>query len=235
MPKGLQHKGIVRRNKMMLAAVKMFLEHGYEKTTTAQIAKEAGMAPSSFFAAFENKEELLLTLVKLMFSSQFENTEKLLGEDADPLLIYGVETTLQMYITELSESLRELYVKAYSLPTTSEFIYVSTASKLQELFKEYMGDVQLKDYYEMDIASCGVVRGFMAKRCDLYFTMEDKIRRLLACCLTLYKVPEQKQNQVVEQVLRMDLKTMAERTIAETIQRAEKGFESIKTEEAQEL
>lgn len=229
MPKGLQHKGIIRRNKMMLAAVKMFLEQGYEKTTTAQIAKEAGMAPSSFFAAFENKEELLLTLVKLMFNSQFENTEKLLGEEADPLLIYGVETTLQMYITELSESLRELYVKAYSLPTTSEFIYVSTANKLQEFFREYMGDAQLKDYYEMDIASSGVVRGFMAKSCDLYFTMEDKIRRLLTCCFTLYKVPEQKQNQVIEQVLHMDLKTVAERTIAETIRRAEAGFESIKT------
>ena len=35
MPKGLQHKGIVRRNKMIYAAVKLFLENGYEKTTTA--------------------------------------------------------------------------------------------------------------------------------------------------------------------------------------------------------
>lgn len=229
MPKGLQHKGIVRKNKMMLAAVKMFLEQGYEKTTTAQIAKEAGMAPSSFFAAFENKEELLLTLVKLMYNSQFENTEKLLGGEADPLMVYGVETSLQLYITELSEPLRELYVQAYSLPTTSEYIYVSTASKLQELFKEYMGDVQLKDYYEMDIASSSIARGFMAKRCDLYFTMEDKLRRFLSCCFTLYKVPEQKQMKVIEQVLKMDLKTMAEHTIAETVRRAEAGFESIKT------
>lgn len=229
MPKGLQHKGIVRKNKMMLAAVKMFLEQGYEKTTTAQIAKEAGMAPSSFFAAFENKEELLLTLVKLMFSSQFENTEKLLGGEADPLMVYGVETSLQMYITELSEPLRELYVVAYSLPTTSEYIYVSTASKLQELFKEYMGDAQLKDYYEMDIASSSITRGFMAKRCGLYFTMEDKLRRFLSCCFTLYRVPEQKQMQVIEQILKMDLKTMAEHTIAETVRRAEAGFESIKT------
>ena len=59
MPKGLQHKGIIRRNKMLYAAVQLFLENGYEKTTTASIAKAAGMAPSSFFAAFENKEALL--------------------------------------------------------------------------------------------------------------------------------------------------------------------------------
>ena len=55
MPKGLQHKGIVRRNKMIYAAVKLFLENGYEKTTTASIAKAAGMSPSSFFAAFDKR------------------------------------------------------------------------------------------------------------------------------------------------------------------------------------
>lgn len=49
MPKGLQPKGVARRNKMLLAAVQLFLENGYEKTTTAAIARAAGMAPSSFF------------------------------------------------------------------------------------------------------------------------------------------------------------------------------------------
>ena len=43
MPKGLQHKGIVRRNKMLYAAVQLFLKNGYEKTTTASIARAAGM------------------------------------------------------------------------------------------------------------------------------------------------------------------------------------------------
>ena len=53
MPKGLQHKGIVRRNKMLYAAVQLFLENGYEKTTTDSIAKASGISPSSFFEAFE--------------------------------------------------------------------------------------------------------------------------------------------------------------------------------------
>ena len=161
MPKGLQHKGIIRKNKMLYAAVNLFLENGYEKTTTASIAKAAGMAPSSFFAAFENKEALLLTLVKTMFGSQFDNTENLLGENADPLLIYGAETALQMYIAELSEPLRELYVVGYSLPTTSEYIYISTAKKLRYIFSKYVGTEELKVFYEMDIASAGITRGYV--------------------------------------------------------------------------
>ena len=59
---GLQPKGVARRNKIILSAVKLFLENGYERTTTSQIMAASGMAQSSFFAAFENKEALLLVL-----------------------------------------------------------------------------------------------------------------------------------------------------------------------------
>ena len=229
MPKGLQHKGIIRKNKMLYAAVNLFLENGYEKTTTASIAKAAGMAPSSFFAAFENKEALLLTLVKTMFGSQFDNTENLLGENADPLLIYGAETALQMYIAELSEPLRELYVVGYSLPTTSEYIYISTAKKLRYIFSKYVGTEELKVFYEMDIASGGITRGFMAKHCHLYFKIEDKIRRHLQCCFTLYQVPKEKQDAVIDAVLEVDLQSIAQKLIEDTIVQAHRGFEAVMT------
>ncbi len=227
MPRGIQRKGIIRRNKILRSAVKLFLEGGYEKTTTANIAQAAGMAPSSFFAAFENKEALLYTLTESMFESQFDNTEKLIGSSADPLLVYAVETALQMYITELSEPLRELYVMAYSLPTTSEYIYQNTAKKVGTLFKDYVPGAQEKDFYEMDIASAGVMRGFMAKHCDLYFTIDQKLKRFLGCCFTLYHVPQEKQDEVIGAVLAMELKPIAEKIIADTVARAEQGFEEI--------
>lgn len=227
MPRGIQRKGIIRRNKILRSAVKLFLEGGYEKTTTANIAQAAGMAPSSFFAAFENKEALLYTLTESMFESQFDNAEKLIGSSADPLLVYAVETALQMYITELSEPLRELYVMAYSLPTTSEYIYQNTAKKVGTLFKDYVPGAQEKDFYEMDIASAGVMRGFMAKHCDLYFTIDQKLKRFLGCCFTLYHVPQEKQDEVIGAVLAMELKPIAEKIIADTVARAEQGFEEI--------
>ena len=227
MPRGIQRKGIIRRNKILRSAVKLFLEGGYEKTTTANIAQAAGMAQSSFFAAFENKEALLNTLTESMFESQFDNAEKLIGSSADPLLVYAVETALQMYITELSEPLRELYVMAYSLPTTSEYIYQNTAKKVGALFKDYVPGAQEKDFYEMDIASAGVMRGFMAKHCDLYFTIDQKLKRFLGCCFTLYHVPQEKQDVVIGAVLAMELKPIAEKIIADTVARAEQGFEEI--------
>ena len=108
MPRGIQRKGIIRRNKILRSAVKLFLEGGYEKTTTANIAQAAGMAPSSFFAAFENKEALLYTLTESMFESQFDNTEKLIGSNADPLLVYAVETALSLSIATAQRKARSL-------------------------------------------------------------------------------------------------------------------------------
>ena len=181
--KGLQPSGIRRRNKMIYAAVVLFLENGYEKTTTAQIARRAGMSATSFFAAFPNKEAILYALVREMFAEQFKWTERLLGERPDPLLLYCAETALQIHITELSPELRELYMTAYSLQSTSEYIYQNISKKLETFFAPYLPGAQASDFYELEIASAGVMRGFMGRPCDLYFTIERKLRRFLSCCL----------------------------------------------------
>lgn len=223
---GLQARGIARRNKMLNAATILFLEQGYDKTTTTQIAKAAGMSQASFFAAFESKETILLELTKIMFSSQFVAATAMMPAD-NPLLLYALETGLQLHITELSEPLRELYVTAYSLRSTSEYIYQNTTKKLMKIFRPYLPDAQENEFYELDIASASVTRGFMARPCDMYFTMERKLRRYLACCFRIYQVPEEVFAPVIEAVLSHDLKSDAEKIIAATVQRAELGFEQM--------
>ena len=224
--RGKQPSGLLTQQKMLRAAVALFLEDGYTRTTTGEIAKSAGMVQSSFFHAFPSKEGLLLELVKRMFGGQFALAEQFGGAD-DPLLLYAVETALQLHIAELSEPLRELYVTAYSLPSTSAYIYRSTAERLQGIFGEYLPHAQAKDFYEMEIASAGIMRSFMAVPCDLYFTAEVKIARFLDCALKLYNVPEEKRAAVTAAVLRLDLHTMAADIIQKTVQQAEKGFEAL--------
>ena len=185
------------------------------------------MSASSFFAAFETKEALLLLLVKHMFSNQFNEIFSIIGSNAEPVMIYAAETSLQLYLSELSEPLRELYVTAYSLPTTSEFIYQNTAKELEQFFAPYNPGSSSRDFYELEIASAGIMRGFMAKPCDVYFTMNDKLRRFLGCCFTLYHVPQSLQEQVIESVLEMDLHTTAVNLVNSDVAQAEAGFEAI--------
>ena len=74
--RGKQASGLLTQQKMLRAAVKLFLKKRYEGTTTAEIACAAGMPPSSFFRAFPSKEALLLELDKRMFSGQFTLAEQ---------------------------------------------------------------------------------------------------------------------------------------------------------------
>ena len=226
MPKGKLLNGLVTQQKVLRAAVALFLEKGYTKTTTGEIATAAGIGQSSFFHVFPSKEALLLELVKRMFGGQFDLAEQHSGED-DPVFLYAVETALQLHIAELSEPLRELYVTGYSLPTTSVYIFHSTAKRLQTIFGPYLPDAQPKDFYEMEIASASMMRGFMSVPCDVYFTIEAKITRFLDCALKLYDVPKEKRSAVTAAVLQLDLHTMAASIIQKTVQQAEKGFEAL--------
>ena len=226
MPKGKLLNGLVTQQKVLRAAVALFLEKGYTRTTTGEIAKAAGIGQSSFFHVFPSKEALLLELVKRMFGGQFDLAGQYSGTE-DHVFLYAVETSLQLHIAELTDPLRELYVVGYSLPTTSAYIYHSTAKRLQTIFGAYLPDAQPKDFYEMEIASASIMRGFMSVPCDLYFTPEAKITRFLECSLKLYDVPKEKRAAITAAVLQMDLHAMAAGIIQQTVQQAEKGFEAL--------
>lgn len=226
MPKGKLLNGLVTQQKVLRSAVALFLEKGYTRTTTGEIATAAGIGQSSFFHVFPSKEALLLELVQRMFAGQFDLAGQHSGAE-DPVFLYAVETALQLHIAELTEPLRELYVMGYTLPSTSAFIYRSTAARLQKIFGPYVPGAQPKDFYEMEIASGSIMRGFMSVPCDVYFTMEAKISRFLDCSLKLYDVPKEKRAAITAAVLRMDLHTMASGIIEKTVQQAEKGFEAL--------
>src|SRR5262245_44553483 len=48
------------RERLVVAAVDLFTEQGYDDTTVAQIAERAGVTKSTFFRHFPDKRELLV-------------------------------------------------------------------------------------------------------------------------------------------------------------------------------
>src|SRR5690242_17470897 len=48
------------RERLVVAAVELFSEQGYDETTVAQIAERAGVTKSTFFRHFPDKRELLV-------------------------------------------------------------------------------------------------------------------------------------------------------------------------------
>ena len=65
----------------------------------------------------------------------------------------------------------------------------------------------------------------MARKCDMYFTIEKKITLFLQCALKIYDVPAQEREAVIPQVLAMDLAAMARSTVENTVRLAQAGFD----------
>ena len=214
------------RAQVLRCAVVLFLELGYRETTLDQIARRIDRTKGTVLRAYPDKESILYALVTHMFGAQFSTARAMLVENADPLLVYCVETALQLHICELSEPLRDLYTAAYTLPTTADYIYRSTAKELQWIFGKYLPHAALSDFYELDLVSAGVMRGLMAHECDMYFTIDKKIALFLRCALKVYDVPREEREAVISRVLDMDLAAMARSTVEKTVRLMQTGFDT---------
>ena len=211
------------RKKLLVASARLFLTRGYSATTLLLISEESGVDKGTLIRIFGNKENILAVLVKYVLEEQFSAAAKLiLKKTNDKILFYAAETALQLHIVESSEHLRELYAMAYSLPNTTEIIQETITGKLEYIFKEHLPELETKDFYMLEIASGGIMRGFMTVPCNMWFTMDEKIRAFLKTTFSLYKVSEEKINETIEFVSQFDFKQSAEQLIQAMLDKLEK-------------
>lgn len=193
------------KRRILSVCVKLFIEKGFKKTTNAEILELADVTSSTFYNIFKTKDGVLLELTEFMFENQFGIAEKLVGEGTSPVMVYAAETALQLTLTELNENLREIYVEAYSQPHIAEYIYQNTTNQLYKIFNSYMPNCSLSDFYELEIGSAGIMRGYMSRPCDKYFTIEKKLERFIRMSLSAYNVPKEEQDKAVAYVLESDI------------------------------
>ena len=201
------------KRKILTVCVRLFLEQGYKNTSVSQIVDEAGVARGSYLNLFPTKEKILLDLTETMFGGQFGMARSITDTKLPPVYAYAVETAIQLTLTELNENLREIYIEAYSLPETSEYIYLHTTAELKQIFSANFPDYSDSDFYEMEIGTAGLMRNYMARKCDIHFPLERKLSRFLTAAMRVYRVPEDELEQTVRFVERLDIRSIAERVM----------------------
>ena len=201
------------KRKILTVCVRLFLEQGYKNTSVSQIVDEAGVARGSYLNLFPTKDKILLDLTETMFGGQFGMARSIADIKLPPVYAYAVETAIQLTLTELNENLREIYIEAYSLPETSEYIYLHTTAELKQIFSANFPDYSDSDFYEMEIGTAGLMRNYMARKCDIHFPLERKLSRFLTAAMRVYRVPEDELEQAVRFVERLDIRSIAERVM----------------------
>lgn len=201
------------KRKILTVCVRLFLEQGYKNTSVSQIVDEAGVARGSYLNLFPTKDKILLDLTETMFGGQFDMARSITDTKLPPVYAYALETAIQLTLTELNENLREIYIEAYSLPETSEYIYLHTTAELKQIFSANFPDYSDSDFYEMEIGTAGLMRNYMARKCDIHFPLERKLSRFLTAAMRVYRVPEDELEQTVRFVERLDIRSIAERVM----------------------
>ena len=209
----ITNASLAAKKRILTACVRLFLEKGYKGTTIAEILREADVSASTFQNIFHAKDGVLVELVEFMFSNQFLMARQMAGETLPPVYVYAAETAIQLTLTELNENLREIYLEAYTQPETVEYIHQNTSTELYRIFSSYLPGYTESDFYELEIGSAGIMRGYMARKCDKYFTLERKLRRFLVMSLSAYKVPEEEQERVLAFVAGLDVRKRAEQVM----------------------
>ena len=197
------------KRKILTACVRLFLEQGYKNTSVSQIVDEAGVARGSYLNLFPTKDKILLDLVETMFSGQFSVARSIADQNLPPVFAYAVETSLQITLTELNENLREIYIEAYSVPDTAEYIYLHTTAELKQIFGANFPEYSDSDFYEMEIGTAGLMRNYMARKCDIHFPLERKLSRFLTAAMRVYLVPEEEQARVLAFISSIDIWELA--------------------------
>ena len=222
------------KRRILSACVRLFIEKGYRESKMAEIIACADVSTSTFHNIFRSKDGVLEELTEFMFENQFGAAHKIVGKEANPVLLYAVETSIQLTLAELNEHLREIYVEVYTLPRIAEYINQKTSSELSKIFAPYLPGYSESDFYELDIGTAGIMRSYMARPCDKYFTLEKKLERFLRMSLGAYSVPVEEQDAVLEFIMKTDIRKTANYIMQKLFMALAMKFEFTLTEEVKD-
>ena len=206
------------KRRILSASVRLLWEKGYTNTTVADIMRQADVSCGTFQNIFHTKDGLLAELAATMFTGQFAAAGKLTGGHLPPVYEYAAETAIQLALTEMNENLRDIYLAAYTHEKAMDFIHRQTARQLVRIFAVNLPGYTESDFYELELGSAGLMRGYMARPCDENFPLEKKLERFLFMSLNAFCVPAQERDRIIAFVGGLDIRQIARQVMEQLFQ-----------------
>ena len=151
-----ERKKMETRQRLMVAALQLFREHGYDDTTVEQIAAAADVAKGTFFNYFETKEAILPALAGWRFQQLEARLSPAQGAPASP--VARIKLALRLVAEDpLADSMlmRRLFTAGMHR------LEISPVYALTDLFAEQVRRAQVAGEIRADLAPVhlgGVIR-----------------------------------------------------------------------------
>lgn len=129
------------KEKIVQAAIKLFQQRGYEKTTSNDIASEAGVSVGSFYVYFTDKRQLLLIIFDRLADELYKNVfaslkpEHLFDSDLRRLIRQAIANTItdKQKHSGLHRVVSELLIKDPDFAARHKAVMARSIAKLREL------------------------------------------------------------------------------------------------------
>lgn len=205
--------------KILTAATALFMQKGFERTTFVDIAKLSDVPKSKILYEFASKEEILSLLVTKFLDGVAKASDAVSKKlTDDKIQIFMASEVLQIYMAEMSDDMRNLYLAGYSMPKTSEEVLKRRTEILYREFGNMLPYLEFKDFYELEIASMGIMRAYISVPCTMYFTLEAKTDRLISTILKIYDIDNKRIEEVKEFMKKIDFEAVAKKTVEDVFE-----------------
>ena len=127
-----------RREQMIRGAVKLFKEKGFHRTTTREIAKEAGFSIGTLYEYIRTKEDVLYLVCDSIYN---EVLNRLLSLPIQQGTIDGLQAAIKQYfllIDDMSDEFLVMYQEAKSLPKDALKYVLKKEMEMIALFEDIL-------------------------------------------------------------------------------------------------
>ncbi len=128
----------MRREQMIQGAVKLFKEKGFHRTTTREIAKEAGFSIGTLYEYIRTKEDVLFLVCDSIYNEVNDRLYVLANEEGT---VKGLRSAIQQYfelIDDMSDEFVVMYQETKSLPKDALQYVLKKEMQMVALFENIL-------------------------------------------------------------------------------------------------
>ena len=143
----MEEKRDKARREIMQVSLELFYEKGYQKTTTRDIINRAGILNGSLYNRFKSKEEILLSIVTDYLERTLNESEEIIGDESNPLIVAVLPGAFEVYISSKDEKIADLIYEVHKLWSTVEIL----TEMSMEWFSKYLDKQGIRPSNKEDV------------------------------------------------------------------------------------
>jgi AcrR family transcriptional regulator len=147
----MKRKGEETKEKIIRHAVDLFYRHGYTKASTRMLVKSAGMTSSAIYNHFQNKDEILFTIIQQTADGVLLDLKRAIQQHKDPvecLKLMITDMLQSLTYPEMRKKIAILNDELYQLPRELREKCYERHREIFEVFRGIISEIQKRDRSE---------------------------------------------------------------------------------------